>query len=172
MNYFSAKIFKTDINPCVKVPAAVLKSLLSQSGKLKGPVAVKGRLNGAAFIQTVVRFRGEWLLYINGRMLADAGIRNGDMARVEIEYDPVPRRFPVHPKLKSALKHNKKAKDVFDNLPPYRRKEIVRYLHHLKTDEAVEKNIEKVIRHLTENEKFAGRKLKQFITLKKAVPQV
>ena len=68
MNTFSAKIFKIGINPCVVVPASVLKILFKAAGKAHGPLPVKGKLNGTSFLQTVVKYKDAWLLYINGKM--------------------------------------------------------------------------------------------------------
>ncbi|MEO8087630.1 MAG: YdeI/OmpD-associated family protein [Bacteroidota bacterium] len=164
MPTFSSKIFKIGINPCVIVPAAVLKVLFAQAGKSKGPIPVKGKLNGAAFLQTVVKFSGAWRLYLNGKMLKDAGIKNGDMtlvtgemAYVEIEFDIRPRHITMHNDLELALKKNKKASSAFDSLSPYRKKEIVRYIGNLKSEEAVQRNIKKAIQHLSGNGSFAGR---------------
>lgn len=164
MPQFSSRIFKIGINPCVIVPTAVLKVLFAQAGKSKGPVPVKGKLNGAAFLQTVVKFSGAWRLYLNGKMLKDAGIKKGDMllvvgemANVEIEFDNNPRHIPMHVAMEKALKKNEKARRAFDLLPPYRQKEIVRYISNLKTEEAVQRNIEKAIQHLSGTGAFAGR---------------
>jgi len=157
MKSFSAKIFKIGINPCVVVPAYVLKFLFFQAGKSKGPIPVKGKLNGAKYIQTIVNYKGAWRLYINGKMLKDAGLLNGDRAQVDIEFDPVPRTIPMHPKLARALKQNKEAMAAYQMLSPYRRKEIVRYISNLKSEESIIANIEKAIRHLSGKGRFAGR---------------
>lgn len=157
MKTFSAKIFKIGVNPCVVVPDEVLEILFSDAGRNKGPLSVKGKLNGAAYIQTVVKFKNAWRLYINGKMLKDAGLKNGDMAHVEIAFDKIPREISMHPKLSIALGYNAGIRMAFDKLPPFRRKEIIRYINHLKSEEAIDRNIEKVIAHLSGKESFAGR---------------
>jgi len=154
---FSAKIFKIGINPCVVVPPRVLKFLFASAGKSKGPIPVKGKLNGAKYHQTIVKFSGKWRLYINFKMLQDSGLKNGDRAEVEIEFDSKPRTIPFHPDLKKALNQNPRAKASFEKLSPYRKKEIVRYIAHLKTEAARKKNIEKAIGHLEGKGAFAGR---------------
>jgi uncharacterized protein YdeI (YjbR/CyaY-like superfamily) len=63
----------------------------------------------------------------------------------------------MHPKLASALEENKKAKATFEKLAPYRQKEIIRYIGFLKAEESVNRNVEKVIKHLLGKERFAGR---------------
>ncbi|MEI9935362.1 MAG: hypothetical protein WDM71_11065 [Ferruginibacter sp.] len=39
-----------------------------QAGKDKGHIPVKGKLDGHAFIQTLVKYSGKWRLYLNGPM--------------------------------------------------------------------------------------------------------
>jgi uncharacterized protein YdeI (YjbR/CyaY-like superfamily) len=63
----------------------------------------------------------------------------------------------MHPNLLQAFEKNKKAKAAFENLIPSRRKEIMRYMNFLKTEESLKKNIEKVIQHLSGNGRFAGK---------------
>jgi uncharacterized protein YdeI (YjbR/CyaY-like superfamily) len=82
-------------------------------------------------------------------MRREAGIDVGDTATVEIEFDPEPRIVPIHPKLARALSRNKEAKAAFEQLTPSRRKEILRYLNSMKTDESLLRNIEKVVQHLS-----------------------
>ena len=137
----------------------MLKELFKQVGKTRGPIPVKGKLNGKPFIQTVVKFQGAWRLYLNTPMRQAAGIDNGDVAHVEIEFDSKPRVTPIHPGLKKLFAKNKKLKKVFDTFPPYRQKEISRYLNSLKSEESVKKNLDKVMKHLKGKERFVGREL-------------
>lgn len=154
---FTAKIRIIGVNPYVLLPSPVLKEVFRQSGKSKGPIPVRGTLNGHKFIQTLVRFSGKWRLYLNTPMRKAAGIDVGDTAKVTIEFDPKPRVISVHPKLTSAFKQNKEVKEAFEKLPPYRRKEIIRYISFMKTEESVVRNVEKVVRHLLGKSRFAGR---------------
>jgi hypothetical protein len=148
MKSFSAEIFKIGINPYVLLPEAVLKYLFKQSGKDKGAIPVRGRLNAKPFKQTLVKYSSKWRLYLNTPMRKAAGIDVGDIANVKIEYDAEPRVVPVHPKLQQAFAKNKKAKAAFDKLTLSRQKEILRYIGSLKSEESVIKNIEKVIKNL------------------------
>lgn len=154
---FTAKIAKIGVNPYVPVPASILKTILLEAGKTKGPIPIKGQLNGYPFIQTLVRYSGKWRLYLNTPMRRNAGIDVGDLAKLKIEYDPKPRSEPMHPKLKKALKQNKEALLIFKNLPPHYQKEITRYLNSLKTEESVDRNINKAMLHLLGKERFVGR---------------
>lgn len=149
MQKFSAKIYKIGINPVVDPPDGVLESLFKAAGRSRGPVPVTGRLNGCAFVQTLVKYAGAWRLYINGPMLKDSGLAVGATAEIEIEFDPRPRSVPIPARFSRALAGNAAAKKAFDELAPSRRKEILRYLASLKTREALERNVERLIRDLT-----------------------
>lgn len=155
MNSFSAKIAKIGINPYVSVPQDVLDNIFEQAGKARGPIPVRGLVNGKPFTQTLVRYQGAWRLYINGIMREAARIYVGDQADIQLEFDPTPRVDPVHPKFAKALAKNKTAKSAFENLIPSRQKEILRYLNSMKTEESLERNIEKVLRQLLD-EKAEG----------------
>jgi hypothetical protein len=159
MQSFSATIKIIGINPYVFIPEYVLEELFIRAGKSKGAIPVKGKLNGKPFIQTLVKYSGAWRLYLNTPMRKAAGIDVGDVAHVEIDFDSKPRVIHIHTKLATAFRRNKKAKQVFDSLSPSRQKEIVRYINHLKTDESIERNIKKIIQHLTGKKTFAGRTL-------------
>lgn len=149
MKTFSAKIFIISrINPVVDVPDDVLEYLFKKAGKNKGALPVKGKLNGKKFIQTVVKYGGAWRLYLNGPMRARAGIDTGDIARVEIDFDPAPRVIPMPPQFEKALKKSKQAKAAYEALAPYRQKEILRYLGSMKTEGSLTRNVEKVLKRL------------------------
>jgi uncharacterized protein YdeI (YjbR/CyaY-like superfamily) len=81
----------------------------------------------------------------------------GDMANVEIEFDPGERILAIHPKLEAALAKNKKAQAVFEKLIPSRQKEIIRYINSLKMEESIEKNINKALGFLLGEERLVGR---------------
>jgi len=146
---FSAKVIKLNINPCVNVPGKILNELFRQAGKSKGPIPVCGKLNGAKFLQTVVRYKGEWRLYLNTQMCVDSGVDVGDKVKIEIEFDPSPRLVPMRSAFRLALSKNIQAKTAFEKLPPSHQKEILRYLNSLKSSDAVNKNVKRAILRLT-----------------------
>jgi uncharacterized protein YdeI (YjbR/CyaY-like superfamily) len=145
MKSFSAKILIIGINPYVYLPETVLKALFEQAGREKGPIPVKGKMNGKKFKQTVVKYQGTWRLYLNTAMREAAGVEVGDIAQIEIDFDSGPRTIKMNPKLEEALSKNKKAKQLYEKLPPSHRKDILQYLNSLKTPESVEKNVKKVL---------------------------
>jgi hypothetical protein len=157
MKSFKARIGKIGVNPYVLLPAAILKYVFKTAEKDKGPVPVKGTIEGHAFIQTLVKYSGQWRLYINGPMLKVSNKKVGDMVNIRLDYDPAERTVPMHPALKEAFDKNPNAKKVFDSLPPFRRKEIVRYISNLKSEEAIQKNISRAVNFLLGKERFIGR---------------
>ena len=158
MKKFTAKILMLGINPCVNVPDEVLKELLNESGKTKSPIPVRIKIGEEFFTQTVVKFQKAWRLYLNTPMRKSFPFEIGEEIKVFIAFDNEPRIISMHAELPEELMKNKKAKTTFENLSPYRQKEIVRYINHLKTNESVMRNIKKAIAHLTGNGSFAGRK--------------
>lgn len=154
---FSAEIEKIGINPFVYVPDNILKSIFIQANKDKGKIPVKIKIDGQEFLQTLIKYSGHWRLYLNTPMRKVVKKDVGDTAVFEISFDPEKRVIPIHPNFTKALEENKEAKKVFDNLPPSLQLEIVRYLSFLKTDESINRNIEKAINFLLGRQRFIGR---------------
>ncbi len=157
MKRFSANIEIIGINPYVALPEKVLAFVLKTAGRDKGPIRVRGSVNGDPYRQTLLRYKGIWRLYINGFMLKNSPKRIGEKIIVEIEFDPEDRAIRIPPKLARALRDDKNAAAVFKALTPSRRFEIIRYIAALKTEESVDRNVERAIRHLNGKTGFAGR---------------
>ena len=157
MYKFKAKLEIIGINPFVFVPDVILNELFGQVGKDKGPIPISGSVNGEKYIQTLVKYRGEWRLYVNTRMLKNSPDRIGEMLEVTVAFDPSERTVEPHPKLLKALKENPEAKKVFDALPTSRRREIIKYISFLKTEKSIEKNVARAIGFLLGKERFIGR---------------
>ena len=157
MKSFSVKILKIGINPYVLLPDDTLNYLFKKAGKDKGYIPVYIIVNRQRFIQHLVKYSGKWRLYLNTPMRKVADKDVGDMIDIKIDYDDQERITPMHPKLREALDKNMQAKEVFDKLSPYRRKEIQRYLNNLKTEESLNKNIQRAINSLMGKESFVGR---------------
>jgi len=138
---FSAKIYKTGINPCVDVPLKITATMKP----LKGYIPIKGTINGFSFHQTLVAVKNSnYRLHVNGIMLKGAYAKLGDTVKFIIEQNFVPLNYPMPAALKKQLAKNA-LMPAFKKLTPYRQKEILRYLGFLKTEAAVKKNVEKVI---------------------------
>ncbi|MDQ0638800.1 hypothetical protein QF042_002365 [Pedobacter sp. W3I1] len=154
---FVAEIKIIGINPFVFVPEEALNYVFHQAGKNKGQLPITMKIDGHEFKQTLVKYAGDWRLYLNTPMRKAAGKDVGDIAIFEIEFDTTERLIVMHPKLVKALAEDKTAKDVFDSLAPYLQKEIIRYIANLKTEATVDKNVKRAIRFLLGEERFIGR---------------
>lgn len=139
------------------IPNEILKRLFSAYGKNKGHIPVCGTINKNHYQQTLLRYKGEWRLYINTTMLKDSPKRIGEKISVEIEIDTSERTISAHPKLTKALNENQSAKVVFEQLPPSKQKEIIKYISFLKSEKSIDKNIEKAIGFLLGKNRFIGR---------------
>lgn len=144
---FKATIIKVGINPCVDVPLPITKKLQSS----KGYIPVKGTIDGCRFIQTLVPVKDKpYRLFVNGIMLKAAGAGVGDNVSFTIELNenpPSAETIGMPPTLKKRLAREKLSR-AFTTLTPYRQMEVLRYLQQLKTEEALERNIEKIIQQL------------------------
>ena len=157
MHAFKATLEIIGINPFVFVPEEILKQIFKEAGKDKGHIPVTGTVNGAKYTQTLLRYRGHWRLYINTTTLPNSPKKVGETVDVTIQFDSKDRTIKPHPKLVKALNANKKAKKVFETLPPSRKKEIIRYISFLKSEESVSINIERAIGFLLGKNRFVGR---------------
>src|ERR1700751_6169830 len=110
MQQFKARIEIIGINPFVFVPGKILKEIFRLSGKDKGQIPVRGSVNRKSYKQTLVKYSGEWRLYINTTMLKDSPKRIGEVIAVTIEHDPEDRTAAPHPAFEKALHANKEAK--------------------------------------------------------------
>ena len=151
MYTFSAVIDKIGINPYVDVP----KKISDAFGK-KGYVYVKGKINDFSFSATLVPL-GDSMhrLYINGIMRKGANADVGDKVDISLSLDKSDRILQTPKELSIVLKKNKLL-DRFENLTPSRRKEMIRYLTSLKSKEAKERTIVKIINILKDKEKWFG----------------
>ncbi|NHN24716.1 DUF1905 domain-containing protein [Flavobacterium jejuense] len=157
MYEFEAKIEVIGINPFVFVPENILQKIFEDAGKTKRHIPIKGTINDNLYKQTLVRYNGEWRLYINTTMLKNSPKRIGETIEITVSFDPESREIKPPKLFVKALTKNKEAKIVFENLPASRKSEIVKYLTNLKTEKALEKNTEKAINFLLGKERFIGR---------------
>lgn len=160
MKPFRAKIKIIGINPYISLPLGVLKEIFTQAGKDKGKIPVKMTIDGYPFTQTLVRYSGEWRLYLNTPMRTAAKKEVGNTAKFTVVFDPEEKvSVKIHPKLSEALQKNRKAREVFNALTPSHRLEIMKYFSFLKTEESVERNCKKAISFLLGKGPFLGRSL-------------
>jgi hypothetical protein len=158
-NHFTAKLEIIGINPFVFIPEEILNQIFEKSGKNKSPIPVKGTVNGKEFKQNLMKYLGEWRLYINLTMLKNSPKRIGDMIEVSVEFDDSDRTISIHPELEKAINENPVASANFENLIPSRKLELIRYINNLKTEESINRNIQKIIRHLHGETDFFGKNI-------------
>lgn len=157
MHQFTASLEIIVGNPFVFVPSNILHALFQQAHKDKGPIPIRGTVNGKPYQQTLVRYSGDWRLYINMNMLKDSPRRIGEQIQVEVEFDPSDRTIKPHPDFSKALADNEVARAAFERLTPSRQKEILRYISGLKTQKSIDKNVKRAIEFLSGHGKFVGR---------------
>jgi hypothetical protein len=167
---FAAVIRIVDGNPYVAVPAAITRRF----GK-RGNIPVRVRLRGlthshyekiATLSERALRrtgylaadgsFRanlmptgkGGHVLYLNGWMRNAASADVGDRVSVACETDENPFTQRMPPLFRKALAKDKKAKNAWDARPPSFRKEVLRYFNFLRSPEALERNVKRMIARL------------------------
>lgn len=151
IHHFKAKIYKVGINAVVDVPARITKSMKPDKGYMK----VKGIINGFDFKTTLVPVKdAPHRLFVNMIMLKGGNTAVDKTASFSIEqyFATVKKEYPMLPAVKKQLKENNLLKK-FEQLTGSRKKDILRYLANIKTEETLQKNIDKLIRQLQEQVK-------------------
>lgn len=154
---FKATIENIGVNPFVYVPDEILQQIFIIAGKNKGHIPIKGTINQKPYLQTLVKYDGSWRLYINTSMLKNSPQHIGEIVDITINYDPESREIIPPESFIKALNDNQVAKSIFNKLSNSRKKEIIRYLANLKSEESLHKNIKRAINFLHGNERFVGR---------------
>lgn len=157
MHSFKAELKIIGINPFVFVPEKILLEVFQQAGKNKGHIPIKGFINGNAYKQTLVRYSGDWRLYVNTMMLKNSPKRIGETIELTIVFDPESRKVKAPSQFLEALGANPDAKMKFESLSESKKNEITRYLTNLKTEETLQKNIIRAINFLLGKGRFVGR---------------
>lgn len=148
------------VNPYVLVSAARAEKL--QPGWRK-PMPVLVRINRMAKKAWRINMMPTWkevFIYIcTVRKASNTTV--GDRVEVEVEFDTKYRSGPsnkIPPFFKKALAKNSKARKGYNALIPSRQKEIIRYLSSLKSKDAQDCNLAKVLNVLSGSEdRFMGR---------------
>jgi len=141
---FTATIYKTGINPCVDVPGRITAKM----HPIKGYIPIKGMIGSYPFRQTLVPVKeAPYRLFVNGLMLKGAGTKLGSSISFRIEQDDQPRTVPMPSLLKQKVCSERLTR-AFQALIPSRQKDILRYLGSLKSEEALVRNVNKVILQL------------------------
>ena len=157
---FTATIRIRGINPYVDVSAARAAKLRPGRRTMPVLVRVNGKPGKPWRINLVPTGTGAFYLYLAEPVRKASGTGVGDRVRVELDLDeayrPGPQRLP--PWFAAALKADPAAQANWKRLTPSRRKEVVRYLRSLRSEEARRRNVERALRVLGgRQERFMAR---------------
>ncbi len=104
---------------------------------------------------------GSYYLYLHGDVRKASKTKVGDTVTIEARFDTHYHNGPLTPLpdwFEAELARNTQVSKNWDSLPPSRQKEVVRYLVGLKSQAAISRNLEKVIRVLSgESGRFMAR---------------
>jgi hypothetical protein len=148
MHVFSATIVKLGINACLNVPEEIVKSLLAAAGKKSAPVQVKCVLNGVKFDANVVRYSGDWRLYLNLVTRRAANCDIGDRVKIHLAYDPSMRMPPMPEPFRQALRDDSNLQKAWRLRPSAKRREILQSLIDKKSEAELAHGIAETIEFL------------------------
>jgi hypothetical protein len=146
---FRSAIAINGINPYVLV-SAQRAARLRKDWRKPMPVCIRvnGKPDSAWRINMMPRGDGSFYLYLHGDVRKAAAADVGDSVAVEISFDASYRGGPVDAMpawFEAALRKNRDARRGWEALIPSRQKEIVRYLARLKSAQAQQRNLQKVL---------------------------
>jgi Bacteriocin-protection, YdeI or OmpD-Associated/Domain of unknown function (DUF1905) len=159
---FQATIEINNINPYVLVHAARAQRLQPAWRKrLPVLVQVNGRPDPPWRINMMPVGDGSFYLYLHGEIRKASATKVGDKVEICLSFDEDYRNGPVHEmpgEFARRLDENPAAQQQWHKLPPSRKKEMLRYLARLKSEEAQSRNIDAAMRVLSgSQERFMAR---------------
>lgn len=150
---FKAPIQIREGNPYILVSQTQAEKIKPQWRK---PLPVLVQINGQPqppwHINMMPLGTGEFYLYLHGDVRQASQTKVGDTVTVSIEFDEKYKNGPQHPMpdwFSQELEKTPRALHNWNQLPPSRQKEILRYFSWLKSDEAKDRNIQKAIHVLS-----------------------
>jgi Domain of unknown function (DUF1905) len=145
---FTATIHKLGINPCVDVPEEIVAALLHAAQKKNAPVQVKCDLFGTLFDANVVRYAGNWRLYLNTTARKSAQKAVGDSIAITLSYDPNVRMPPMPQAFRQALKDDAEALRLWRLRPSPKRHEMLQFLNEKANDAELASGIAETLKRL------------------------
>jgi len=145
---FRARIEIRGINPYVRVSARRATALRPDWRK---PMPVRVKINDKPDVPWRINMMpagdGSFFLYLHAKVRSAAGADVGDRVDVAVEFDAAyrggPARLPAW--FASRLKNDPRAQAGWKRLPPSRKKEVVRYLSRLKSEDARQRNAQRAL---------------------------
>jgi len=154
--HFTSRILIRGINPYIPITAAQANTLKKDWRK---PLPVLVRINGLPKtpwrINLMPAGNGAFYLYLHNTIRQASHTKVGDVATVELCFDPDYKNGPMHPMppwFRKALTANPAAHRAWRALPPSRQKEVLRYFAQLKSQAAKDRNLQKALLALSGTE--------------------
>ena len=149
--HFKATIYRIGINLVVDVPPRVTNKLVATKGQIK----ILGTINGVSFHTTLMPVKAKpYILYVNTPMLMSSGVGEGETVTFTISQDlnHYEHHYPM-PEILSRRLAEEDLDSVFAQQSESRKKDILKYLSYLKTEETLVKHIATLIKKLRAGEK-------------------
>lgn len=159
---FSASIRIRGVNPYILVTKEqVVKVKPGWKKPMPVLVTVNGKPNPPWNINMMPVGDGNFYLYLHGVVRKSSNAKVGDTVEITIKFDKSYQNGPLHPMpdwFARVLDSNAVASKNWEALSPSRQKEILRYFHNLRSEEAQKRNLERVMNVLSgKRERFMGR---------------
>jgi len=141
---FQATIYQRGASARIDVPEKVTTAFADT-----GYVPVRGTMNGAGIRATLMPAGGgRHVLNINVEMRDRAGVNVGDTAIFTLDRGEATRYPPMSRELAVALEADEPAKTTWENAAPAKRKDVLARLAKQRAQEAVVREIERVMERL------------------------
>jgi len=141
----SGTIHITGINPYILIASDVAHRLRpGQKKPIPVVLGIPGVSEGPWRINLMPRGDGRYILYLSEPIRRAANAAVGDTLDFTLAYDSSYANGPAHPMppyLASALQERPIEQNNWEQLPPSRKKEVLRYLHGLKSESAQQRNL-------------------------------
>ena len=113
---------------------------------------VTGTINGISVRGTLGALGQDYFLRLGAAWIRDSGIELGETVTVQLSLEG-PREDNVAPDISKALSDNKKAKEFFEGLPTFYRKNFIRWIENAKREETRVKRINEMMKLLEEGKR-------------------
>lgn len=153
---FKARIEIRGINPFVLIRKSRAHALKPGWKKpMPALIQINGKPNRPHRTNLMPVGDGNFYLYLNGSIRAEAGVVCGDVVQVAMEFDVEYQNGPQHPlppSFENGLKTAPPALKNWNALSPSRKKEVLRYFAQIKSQDALSRNIARALSVLSGNE--------------------
>lgn len=130
------------------MPTDIVVALLKAANKKATPVQVKCDLHGTLFDANVVRYAGNWRLYLNTPVRKSSRKDVGDSVEVTLHYDPTIRMPSMPQAFRRALKDNAEALRLWRLRPSPKRYEMLQFLNEKTSDAELARGVIEIVERL------------------------